>query len=576
MGYNNNNKYNKYSNNQNRNNQQTPFRANFYNPYAFVPLNERIYFLSEEERKLLENVQDVPFENGYSGRIDLKLKAVTPFCVKIEANNGNVPFYTIPGSSIKGMIRSVFEIITMSNFRNGVSNDRYSFRDLNNNNYTLKSGKEQKSGILIKLDNKYYVQPCESEKKTYGEIAEEEGLQYQDIAGGKTAKDKFQKLESPVILYDDGTAQIYLFSGFMNNKKHEFLFDVPEFDEARLIPLKDDKLKDFLFIHEQENENASWKFWKKRLKNYNSISEIKQDKFDGVVPCFFRTHINDKNEKCVLDLGFSYLYRQAYAKSIHDFIPKCYRRDEKNEQNKENEKEINVDLAQSVFGYTKGDKALKGRVQFGSVILENPKFSSEQCFILGSPKPTFYPFYIEQEEGQLKDYFTGTKLSGYKRYLVHNTQQTGILDNKNKNVVTRFKPVVAGTEFVVPIYFHNLRDYELGALLAAISFCNKENQCFHSLGFAKPYGYGKMKIQGIELKTDENVGKGELYKAFVNKICRECGFPNEATMLSSISKLFILASTHSDKEIRYPIMQQKEYVNIKKSKTSINQLSPKQ
>jgi hypothetical protein len=53
MGYNNNNKYNKYSNNQNRNNQQTPFRANFYNPYAFVPLNERVYLLSEDERKLL-------------------------------------------------------------------------------------------------------------------------------------------------------------------------------------------------------------------------------------------------------------------------------------------------------------------------------------------------------------------------------------------------------------------------------------------------------------------------------------------------------------------------------------------
>lgn len=564
MGYNNNNKYNKYSNNQNRNNQQTPFRANFYNPYAFVPLNERVYLLSEDERKLLENVQDVPFENGYSGRIDFKLKAVTPFCVKIEANNGNVPFYTIPGSSIKGMIRSVFEIITMSNFRNGVSNDRYSFRDLNNNNYTLKSAKEQKSGILIKLDNKYYVQPCECEKKTYGEIAEEEGLQYQDIAGGKTAKDKFQKLESPVILYDDGTAQIYLFSGFMNNKKREFLFDVPEFDEARLIPLKDDQLKDFLFIHEQENENASWKFWKKRLKNYNSISEIRQDKFDGVVPCFFRTHISDKNEKCVLDLGFSYLYRQAYAKSIHDFIPKCYK-----EQGE-------IDLAQSVFGYTNKEDALKGRVQFGNVILENPNFASEQCFILGGPKATFYPFYLHQEEGRLDDYFSTTKLAGYKRYLVHNSQQTGIQDNKNMNVVTRFKPVAAGTEFVVPIYFHNLRDYELGALLAAISFCNKENQCFHSLGFAKPYGYGKMKIQDIKLSTDKDVDREELYQAYINKICSECKFANEATMLSSISKLFILASTHSDKEIRYPIMQQKEYVNIKKSKTSINQLSPKQ
>ena len=82
--------------------------------------------------------------------------------------------------------------------------------------------------------------------------------------------------------------------------------------------------------------------------------------------------------------GFSYLYRQAYAKSIHDFIPKCYK-----EQGE-------IDLAQSVFGYTNKEDALKGRVQFGNVILENPNFASEQCFILGGPKATFYPFYLQE------------------------------------------------------------------------------------------------------------------------------------------------------------------------------------
>jgi hypothetical protein len=115
----------------------------------------------------------------------------------------------------------------------------------------------------------------------------------------------------------------------------------------------------------------------------------------------------------------------------------------------------------------------------------------------------------------------------------------------------------------------------LGALLSAISFCNKENQCFHSLGFAKPFGYGKMKIQDIKLSADKDVEREELYQAYINKICSECKFANEATMLSSISNLFILASNHSDKEIRYPKMQAKEFVNIKKTKLSINNLSPK-
>jgi hypothetical protein len=46
-------------------------------------------------------------------------------------------------------------------------------------------------------------------------------------------------------------------------------------------------------------------------------------------------------------------------------------------------------------------------------------------------------------------------------------------------------------------------------------------------------------------------------------------------MLSSISNLFILASNHSDKEIRYPKLKPNEFVDIKKAKLSINNLSPK-
>ena len=42
--------------------------------------------------------------------------------------------------------------------------------------------------------------------------------------------------------------------------------------------------------------------------------------------------------------------------------------------------------------------------------------------------------------------------------------------------------------------FHNLRKSEIGALISSITFHNNENQHFHSLGGAKSYGYGKIKI----------------------------------------------------------------------------------
>ena len=113
------------------------------------------------------------------------------------------------------------------------------------------------------------------------------------------------------------------------------------------------------------------------------------------------------------------------------------------------------------------------------------------------------------------------------------------------------------------------------ALPDAIVFCNKEGKCYHSLGFAKPFGYGKMKVVNVDLTTDKKVDKQKLHQAYAEKICQMCGFLNESSMLSSINKLFVLASPVSDKEIRYPSMQGKEFNSIKKSKMSINQLSPK-
>ena len=66
-----------------------------------------------------------------------------------------------------------------------------------------------------------------------------------------------------------GKYSMWFFSGFMNNKEHEFLFDIPmSFNSEDLIPLQEDEYQDFRFIHEIENKNASWTYWKKKIKNY--------------------------------------------------------------------------------------------------------------------------------------------------------------------------------------------------------------------------------------------------------------------------------------------------------------------
>lgn len=540
---------------------------NFYNPYAFVPLNDKVYLLSKEELKDLEQVHDVPFKDGISGKIVVDFEAITPICVKSsQEENTNVDGrYFIPSTSLKGMIRSVFEIITLSNFRNGIANSRLSMRDLRSNDYALKaSDKPQKSGFLIQLNNEFYILPCDSKALKYSDIEKQtrtQGLKY-----CKSISEKYKII--PSVFKQGGNYSMWFFSGFMNNKKHEFLFDIPmSFSNMDLIPLQEDEYQEFRFIHEIENKNASWTYWKKKIKNYSSVDAIKTDEYKGVVPCFFR-EFTKEGKRCVKDLGFAFLYRQPYPKKMHGFLPSSH-------------VEGGVDLPQSVFGYVKGEKALKGRVQFGNAFIDNAKLEASKAFVLGSPKPSFYPFYVEQKgDSKLETYFSKTtKLSGYKRYLIHQKCENGVeVTDKNKRVVSIFKPLSAGTKFSETIYFHNLKDYELGALLAAITFCNKYEKCFHSLGYAKPFGYGKLKVRGVKVDSDSNESDETLYGRYVSKMCERLKLNDEQALLGLFDYLFLLASgNYANKSggIRYPDMQKKEFNAIKNKKHSIKTFSPK-
>lgn len=549
------------NNNSRNKSQQRTINTDFYNPYAFVPLTNKVYLLDKQEKELLSH--DIPFRDGKSGTISVDFESLTPFCV-CGAYGGNTNMsgkFFVPGTSIKGMIRNVFEIITLSNIKNGIADKRYSMRDLRNNSYELKSPNHpQKSGFLLQINGKYYIHKCSCEKYTYEDIEKEEGIS--GLCKCNSVRDKYKKLESPIVEYEDGSFTMWFFSGFMNNKKHEYLFDIPR-EFKNLIPLKEAEYKDFIFIHEKENENASWSFWKKRLKNYKSIEDIKKDRYKGIVPCFFRTKTGDDGELCVKDLGFSFLYRQPYQKTIHDFLPSGY-------------KQEGIDMAQSVFGYVKGNDALKGRIQFEHSFIDNARKVKDQTFILGSPKPTYYPFYLKQTEpGRLLTYFSEqTCLSGHKRYLV---RENAVEGKETPSKVTKtFVPLSANTKFTAKIHFHNLRNYELGALIAAITFCNQQTTCYHSLGIAKPYGYGKLRVNSwsVSLNGEDN-NKEDFYQEFVSKICDRLNFGSEGDYRKNISYLFKIASAQNQKQVRYPKMNDKEFDTIKNRKLSLKDFSPR-
>lgn len=543
----------------------------FYNPYSFVPFSDVVYQLDETELAELDTIQDAPVKNGLSGKISVDFEAQTPFCVRSE-EKGNARIcdrYFVPGSSIKGMLRGVMEILSMANVRNGVVNNRYSMRDLRSSDYELKADDGTKlSGFLFKLNGKYYIQECACEKYHYDEIDQwreffKDGKTVNDLKNAKSLKDKYDVFKSMYLQFE-GEEQLCMFmlSGFMNNKRHEYLLDIPaRFDN--LIPINLQEWKDFIFIHEEENDNKSWEFWEKKLINYSGVSEIEKSQKPGIAPCFFRLSDDGKSVK---DLGFAFLYRQPYPKRVHDMIPRSYPED-------------GLDMCDAVFGYVNGKNALKGRVQVGHSFISNAEVLGEQKFVLGSPKPTFYPFYLSQENhGRgLNTYCSDTVISGTKRYLVHAEAQAS--QPGTPNVDTSFYPLDKGTRFTTDIYFHNLHDYELGALLSSITFFN-HTECSHSLGYSKPYGFGKMKVTGHRIEYDYGCSANEdtLYKVFLDKVCTRCKISRDE-WLKMVVPLFVLAddSKTSAKPIRYPKMSKadgKEFEAIKNNKYSLSDFSP--
>lgn len=158
-----------------------------------------------------------------------------------------------------------------------------------------------------------------------------------------------------------------------------------------------------------------------------------------------------------------------------------------------------LDLSETIFGTTQ----LKGRVFFSH--FKSINYTSQMRMkttkeILMTPEAK-------------KDKF------GWKNYPILD-RVIGSKKGNNENVISEFNPIKEGIKFEGYLRFHNLRDFELGALLSAISFHNT-SVCHHNIGLAKSLGYGKINInfdyeytsemlQSFEEKMNVELFEGEI------------------------------------------------------------------
>ena len=526
-------------------------------PYNFVPLNKEVFYPSWAD----DVSHDVPFEDGESGEIAITITAKTSIFIRNHSNDRDkqskefchfindigAKEYFIPGSSLKGMIRSVLEIMSFSKIQ--IDEDKYKdifgVRDMTNQKQLV--GGANGCGFLIKKDDEYYIEDC-GKILTISHFDLQK--QYNNIKKLDSAKEKYEKFGINEIKFESYTKMMdvrgkqipktmaklnndsskigtLVFTGNIGNKKHEFVFKT----NGNILTLDKKIYKNFVKVYFENEDSIDGQFWKSKFKKENKI------------PIFYIKE-NDK----IKHIGLTQLFKIAYNKSILDAA-------------KQDTDTNKIDLAQTIFGFVNKDKneALKGRVQFSNFKSTTQRFEKQVDAILGTPNPTYYPNYIRQTDinnNSVNKYITlmdnNAEISGWKRYPLHSTIMPSVGGNDNEAVKTHFIPLDSETKFKGKLRFHNLKKAEIGALISAITFHGQSEKCLHNIGMAKSLGYGKIdiKIEEKELKFNQK----DYLDEFENIISKE--IPNWKNS-PQLRELFAMANinTKSNNDLSYQLLE---------------------
>jgi len=509
---------------------------------------------------------DMPEEGRVSGVLDMRYIVETPLLIgsNIKSNNGHIQSvrlginkddYALPGSSLKGMIRSIYEIATFSGI-GFMNEDSLTYRDMSGGSEYLKiidDAKNDFHGGWLKKENKewkiteadwYRIDLKELESKT--NCSEESWRK-------KTVEEKYTLLNSKIIngtkLTDDAYFQLLtprvvkrkckksgrtydavqklsfsegnhpaakqgeiicsgkipkLGHGKKSNKQTESIFFKKDDAESYKV---DQKVMDRFFVAygepgtNGEEPGEYLKYWLKKHSQSLTDNDIPP------IPVFFKGTGND-----IKEIGMTRLMKIAYKHSLESYLPYP--------QNKTR------DFTQSVFGYVnkEGDskeaktEALASRIQFGWAVLQNNKDlnDTKQCTTVAmSPRPTFWPYYLKHKTRSTKrkpaqcDYNSSPgqiTLAGRKRYPIHGKAKE-LPSSLSENVTSKLEFIRTQQDkplrFEGQIRFHNLHPVEFGALIWAITL-GRSPHLRHSLGHSKAYGYGQLKADILSAKLSSS------------------------------------------------------------------------
>ncbi|WP_293154628.1 MULTISPECIES: TIGR03986 family CRISPR-associated RAMP protein [unclassified Microcoleus] len=556
-------------------------------PYNFVELPDTVV-----------NAEDLPSGDRYhsechTGRIECTLTTESPLYTRCgwhpddfaeygeksfqelpdEIKNKRASFFvnpktqqpTIPGSSIRGMLRTLIEIVSFSKIDRVSDEHRLFFRAVAANPKKDSLGEEYKkyvepkiikAGYLKKDNEGWYIQPANTDNGSTFAWVQENSLslpnleqfnnalyepQYIPVSYERVAIDNTDRAKR-LFAHNIELPDTHPKKGHLKNKRGVLVTSGKMKQGNEPSPRRNHCVVFECSVLEANSTSPKIRLDAKAIEHYrNALTDFqKQSPFDkdwGVLeenrPVFYCPP--EKGKNIVGFFGQSPNFRIPYspegnghATTVVDFIPKDLR------------KLDSIDLADAIFGWVKKEskddkipqqfeKQRAGRVFVtdalyhcvqNSIWYENAPLTPQ---ILSGPKPTCFPHYLVQPEennsdahpSKLKHYASQpvieTVIRGHKLYWHKGSDRNFKLLPPKKVIgspkqvpdtqTTLIHPVNKGVTFKFDIHFENLSKVELGALMWILEIAQDDRYRL-KIGMGKPLGLGSVKIEHKLYESD--------------------------------------------------------------------------
>lgn len=508
----------------------------FINPYNFVPVN-----LDKTSR---DDITKLPEQTSLvTGYMECILKCRTALAIPGERKpesegkeHAQYEFFSIdgkpiiPGSSIRGVIRNVYETLTDSCFGTMRKDTRITervkkalrpgllvrYEDNGQERWELHKAER----YLIVTDGNFYRQRHlendgirkYSQNWLMGKYRTGAKVRYNIVKNQDEEEKVYRKNGGPVIgayanISKAGMREGYICIGETAPKRHfQSIFEDKGDSGIEIVDDDFARLETILKMYRNKKVNKQYGKGQKDHKGYEDYEEAKRN---GGIPVYY-----SKEEAAPLYLSFAALGRKAFLKTLND------KAREKSHQKCDSRK--NLCPACALFGTTEGEKAA-GKVRFTDAVCINydSKYLQENVTFqeLASPHMSYSPFYLRKRgnSSEKADYSQSydsecLDIRGRKFYWHHKPDLRKNIPQKERNA--SFDVIKENAEFKFRIYFENISEEEQLHLLAtAVNLGENDigGKYCHKLGHGKPLGFGsaKMIIKKCMIRKCETQRSGE-------------------------------------------------------------------